>query len=108
MSTHYSKKNKLARISKGELQQTDHPLVKCTKLPDFWRMKKSLGEVFCVYFLNNFVQDDTKVAIQAGNNKCPHACMKNNEAYVKNGIVEFLDLRFNSTSGRGKFRVLML
>lgn len=87
----------------SSLIQTDHPYVKCTKLPDFWRIKKSLHEKFCVYFLNNMCKDGTKVEIRAGNKKFPCGELKNNEAYVKNGIAEFSDLRFVSTSGRGEF-----
>jgi hypothetical protein len=93
--------NKSTKPNK-DLHQTDHPQVKCGQLPVFWRMKKSLGETFCVYFLDGLVKDGTKVSIQAGNHKSPRACMKNNESFVKNGIAEFMDLRFNSTSGRGK------
>ena len=86
-----------------ELHQTDHPDVKCTKLPDFWRIKKSLHEKFHVYFQNQVCQDGTKVVIRAGNKKYPSAELKNNEAIVHNGVAEFSDLRFFSTSGRGEF-----
>ena len=86
----------------NELHQTDHPDVKCTKLPDFWRIKKSLHEKFRVYFQNQVCQDGTKVIVRAGNKKYPSAEIKNNETVVLNGVAEFSDLRFISTSGRGK------
>ena len=86
-----------------DLHQTDHPDVKCTKLPDFWRIKKSLHEKFHIYFENQVCEDGIKVTIRAGNKKYPSAELKNNEAIVKNGVAEFSDLRFISTSGRGMF-----
>jgi hypothetical protein len=88
-------------VCNKELIQTDHPDVKCTKLPEFWRIKKSLHEKFRIFFYNEVCKNGTKVMIRAGNKKNPQGELKNNEAFVQSGIAEFVDLRFISTSGRG-------
>ena len=85
-----------------EIYQTENKDIKCTKLPEFIRAKKYLGGSFCVFFQNNFVQNNCKVTITAGNYKNPNAEFRNIEAFVCDGIAEFPDLRFLGKSGRGE------
>ena len=104
MASYRSLNKKLsARQRRPEWHETNDENVKCTKLPDHWRIKKSLGFKFQVVFQNNIVKDGCKVKITASNHKTANAVIKNNESVVRNGVAEFNDLRFNSRSGRGKF-----
>jgi hypothetical protein len=97
------KKSKKCVIKVGDIYETQVAGVRCTRLPEFLRAKKNLGAPFCVYVSaeSNFAPDNTKVTVSAGNAKNPDAEMRNNVAYLKNGIAEFKDLRFVGKSGRG-------
>lgn len=95
-----------AKMRKPEWHETNDENVKCTRLPEHWRIKKSLGFKFQVTFDNNMVKDGCKVKITASNHKNANALIKNNESVVRNAVAEFNDLRFNSRSGRDtKFNV---
>ena len=48
------------------------------------------------------VEDGTLVSLTAGNDENYGAELRNNQAYVVEGVAKFTDLRFVGRSGRGK------
>lgn len=91
------------KLINSNMIETDSPHVKCSKLPEHWRIRKNLGFKFRVEFDEYVdVKDNLCCIIQASNSKNnTPAQLKNHETQIKNGIAEFSDLRFLSTSGRG-------
>lgn len=85
----------------GKLILTSSPNILCTELPDHWRSNKTLPSQFKVVVVG-FVPDNTRVVLAAGNDENDCAELKNNVAYLKNGMARFNDLRFIGRSGRGE------
>lgn len=84
-----------------ELIRTGSPAFLCTALPSHWRSNKTLPLAFRVVALGD-VPDGTTVTLRAGNDENCTAELRNNVAFVKNGVAKFNDLRFIGRSGRGK------
>lgn len=84
-----------------EMSSTDHPLVTCTKLPEFWRANKKFSTPFTVQFADmSLAPEGTRVTITAANHKNQNPEIRNNQSVVVNGMARFNDLRFVGKSGR--------
>lgn len=84
----------------GKLMEVESPTIFCSLIPTHWRVNKSLPEKFKVVITDD-ISDGTLVTIRAGNKENPCGEMKNNQAYVKDQVATFNDLRFVGRSGRG-------
>lgn len=92
------------RSRPATLVRTECPNIVCTALPSHWRTNKKLPREFSVYILSDShdVADGTAVQLHAGNGESISCQLKNDLAYVHNGVAVFHDLRFITRSGRGK------
>jgi hypothetical protein len=85
-----------------EITATNHPLVYCSKLPEFWRARKYLGGPFCVYFNASLsIPNGCLVTLSASSYRNRDAELVNFRSIVFNNIATFQDLRFIGKSGRG-------
>ena len=79
---------------------TGSPNFVCSALPTHWRSNKTLPEAFRLVALGR-VEDGTRVTLTAGNDENCSAQIRNGDAYVKDRVARFNDLRFVGRSGRG-------
>ncbi|KAI3379919.1 hypothetical protein SNEBB_006187 [Seison nebaliae] len=112
----FLKDEKFAHINKQINHGTNNKLVPlsgssnnyyCTRLPSHWRYNKRLPQPFmvlCPTQIDNL--DGQYVVIEAGNDHCQKAQLKNNVTQFRGTVAIFSDLRFMDKSGRGKLFTL--